>query len=69
MAKQTFKTELSEFVAFAIQRLHSGSRDSSIEEIFRQWREARDFSTTVADVPQGLVDAAGSSEGNRRRPS
>ena len=69
MAKQTFKTELSEFVAFAIQRLHSGSRDISIEEIFRQWREARDFSATMADVPQGLDDAAGRREGNLRRPS
>lgn len=67
MGKQTFKTELSEFVAFAIQRLHSGSRDSSIEEIFRQWREVRDVSAPVSDVSQGLVDEAGRSERNRRR--
>ena len=67
MSKQKFKTELSEFVAFAIQRLQSGSRDSSIEEIFRQWREARDVSATVSDVSQGLVDESRRSERNRRR--
>ena len=67
MAKQTFKTELSEFVAFAIQRLHGSSRDSSIEEVFRQWRKVRDVSATVADVPHDLVDDAGRSERNRRR--
>jgi hypothetical protein len=58
MQTQSIQSELRDFVQFATSRVESGGDRLSIEELVRQWRQTSEFAQTVADVRQGITDAA-----------
>ena len=58
MQTQSIESELRDFVQFASSRVQSGDDGLSVEELVRQWRQTTEFAQTVADVRQGITDAA-----------
>ncbi|RPH82732.1 MAG: hypothetical protein EHM77_02825 [Planctomycetaceae bacterium] len=58
MQTQSIQSELLDFLQFASSRVASGDDRLSIEELVRQWRQTSEFAQTVADVRQGITDAA-----------
>lgn len=58
MQTQSIQAELRDFVQFASSRVQSGDDDLSVEELVRQWRRATEYAQAVADVRQGVSDAA-----------
>jgi hypothetical protein len=58
MKTQSIQSELRDFVQFASTRVLSGDGELSVEELVRQWRQSTEYAQTVADVRQGVADAA-----------
>lgn len=58
MQTQSIQSELRDFVQFASNRVESGEDRLSVEELVRQWRQTSEFAQAVADVRQGIADAA-----------
>ncbi len=58
MQTQSIQAELRDFVQFAASRVQTGDDGLSVEELVRQWRQTTEFAHTVADVRQGITDAA-----------
>ena len=50
------KTEFHQFVEFATGVLATGSPDTSLDELLKQWREQREFDETVEDLRRGHAD-------------
>ena len=48
---------IDSFHRFATERLKNGSQDLSMDELYRQWRAAREEAETVASIQRGLDDA------------
>jgi hypothetical protein len=58
MQTQSIQSELRDFVQFASIRVQSGDNELSVEELVRQWRQTTEYAQAVADVSQGVSDAA-----------
>lgn len=58
MQTQSIQSELRDFVQFASIRVQSGDDKLSVEELVRQWRQTTEYAQAVADVSQGVSDAA-----------
>lgn len=58
MQTQSIQSELRDFVQFASTRIQSGGDELSVEELVRQWRQTTEYAQAVADVSQGISDAA-----------
>jgi len=58
MQTQSIQSELRDFVQFASSRVESGNDRLSVEELVRQWRQTLESTQAVADIRQGVTDAA-----------
>ena len=58
MQVQSIQTELRDFVQFASTRVQTGDEGLSLEDLVRQWRQSTEYAQAVADVRQGIADAA-----------
>ncbi len=58
MQTQSIQTELRDFVQFASTRVQTGDDGLSLEDLVRQWRQSTEYAQAVADVRQGITDAA-----------
>jgi hypothetical protein len=59
MPSHSIKTDLQDFVQFAMRRIGCGDCGASVEDLVQQWRSDSEFAATVSDVRQGLMDDAG----------
>ncbi|MEY3173137.1 MAG: hypothetical protein RLZZ436_1051 [Planctomycetota bacterium] len=58
METRSIAHQLQNFFQFASQRMETENTALSLEELVQQWRKDMEYSKTLEDVRQGILDEA-----------